>query len=96
MNDIPMEQLDKGMDAILDEYREEIPRDADAPGEVKALLARVERYHHRCCGYDNRKDQYIYCAPFCPEAQMPVGAALEPVIPAPEWPLGGNAVVVTR
>jgi hypothetical protein len=94
MNDIPMAQLEKGMDAILDRLTgPSVPLDADAPGEVKALLARIQTYRHRCVGYDDRKDQYLYHAPFCPEAQMPVGAALEPVVPAPEYRLDDNAAV---
>jgi hypothetical protein len=95
MKDIPMEKQEKGMNAILDEAMEPgvVPRDADAPAEVKAFLARIDRYRHRCQGYDDRRDAYLYCAAFCPEENMPVGAALEPVIPAPEFGLDANAVV---
>jgi hypothetical protein len=47
---------------------------------VKTLLDRADQYRIKRAGYDDRHQEYSYCAPFCPTEQMPVGAALVPGI----------------
>jgi hypothetical protein len=59
--------------------------------DVKTLLERAKKYHFEKAGYDGRHEEYIYCSPFCPSEQIPVGAVLEPVVPASEWNLDDNA-----
>jgi hypothetical protein len=58
---------------------------------VKTLLDRAEKFHLVRAGYNDRTQEYVYFSAFCPKEQIPIGATLEPVVPAPEWNLDDNA-----